>query len=174
MSHSTFILLRLIHIIVGVSWGGSIIFIATFLLPAIKASGPGGGAVMGNLTQVRRLPVYLIAGVLLTILSGAGLYWNDSAGFQEQWMSSGPGRTFAFGGWMAVIVAILGLVVNAPTSRRMGKLFAAINASGGLPSPEQTAEIQKLQTRLMYSMRAAAVLVLLAMASMAVARYVPS
>lgn len=174
MPHSIFLLLRFVHIVIGVAWAGAVIFIATFLLPAIKAVGPAGGPVMANLTQVRRLPAYLMGGVILTVLSGIALYLNDSLGSSTQWMSTGPGKTFAFGGAMGIIVAILGMAVNAPTATRMGALGAAIKASGGPPTPEQTAEMQRLQGRLTNAMRAAAVLILLALAAMSVARYVPA
>ena len=173
MPHSIFLLLRFVHIVIGVAWAGAVIFIATFLLPAMKAVGPAGGPVMANLAQVRRLPAYLMGGVILTVLSGIALYWNDSLGFSTQWMSTGPGKTFAFGGAMGIIVAIIGMAVNAPTAKRMGALTAAIHASGGPPSPEQAAEIQRLQARLLTAMRAAAVLLLLAITAMSVARYMP-
>ncbi|MDB4893614.1 MAG: hypothetical protein JWL61_5469 [Gemmatimonadetes bacterium] len=169
-----FLLLRFIHIVIGVAWAGSVIFIAMFLLPAIKATGPNGGAVMSYLTQVKRMPSYLMGGVILTILSGLALFWNASAGFSTQWMSSGPGKTFAFGGAMGIIVAILGGAVNAPTAKRMGELGAEIAAGGGPPSAAQVAEMQRLQQRMTTAMRAASVLLLLALTAMAVARYVPS
>jgi hypothetical protein len=169
-----FLLLRLIHIVIGVAWAGSIIFIAMFLLPAIKATGPNGGAVMSYLTQVKRMPAYLMGGVILTILSGLALFWNDSAGFSTQWMASGPGKTFAFGGAMGIIVAILGGAVNAPTAARLGALGAEIKAAGGPPSAAQAAEIQRLQARLTNAMRAASVFLTLALIAMAVARYMPT
>jgi uncharacterized membrane protein len=174
MPAAVFFLLRFVHIVVGVTWGGAVIFIAAFLLPAMKSVGPAGGPVMNDLTQVRRLPAYLMAGVILTVLSGIALYWNDSLGFSAQWMSTGPGRTFAFGGTLAVIVAIIGMTINAPTAKRMGALTATIQASGGPPSAEQVAEIQRLQARLLMAMRAAAILVVVAAAAMSVARYVPA
>lgn len=174
MPPAIFLLLRLIHIVIGVAWAGSIIFIAMFLLPAVKSTGPNGGAVMSYLTQVKRMPSYLMGGVLLTILSGIALYWNDSAGFSTQWMASGPGRTFAFGGAMGIIVAIIGGAVNAPAAARLGALGAEIKAAGGPPSPAQTAEIQRLQGRLTNAMRATAVFLTLALIAMAVARYVPA
>jgi hypothetical protein len=169
-----FLLLRFVHIVVGVAWGGAVIFIALFLMPTLKAVGPAGGAVMGHLTQVRRLPAYLMAGVILTVLSGIALYWNDSMGFSGQWVSSGPGKTFAVGGAMGIIVAVLGMAVNAPTAKRMGALLAEVQALGGPPSAQQAAEIQRLQARLLAAMRAAAILILLAVTAMSLARYVPT
>jgi uncharacterized membrane protein len=174
MPTSVFFLLRFVHIVVGVTWGGAVIFIAAFLLPALKSVGPAGGPVMNNLTQVRRLPAYLMAGVILTVLSGIALYWNDSLGFSAQWMATGPGKTFAFGGTLAIIVAILGMTINAPTAKRMAALTATIQATGSPPSAEQVAEIHRLQARLLMALRTAAILVVIAAAAMSVARYVPT
>jgi uncharacterized membrane protein len=173
MPPSVVFLLRLVHLVVGVAWAGAVIFIAAFLLPAIRATGPSGGTVLSELTQVRHMPNYLMGGVILTILSGIALYWNDSMGFSSQWMSTGPGMTFAFGGALGIIVAILGMAVNAPTAKRMGALLAAVQASGGPPSADQAAETQRLQARLLTAMRAAAILLLLATTAMSVARYMP-
>ena len=169
-----FLLLRFIHVVVGVAWAGSVIFIAMFLFPTLRATGPNGGAVMTYLTQVKRMPAYLMGGVLLTILSGLALYWNDSAGFSSQWMSSGPARTFGFGGVMAIIVAIIGATVNAPTATRMGEIGAEIKAAGGPPTAAQAAELERLTGKMTMAMRVTAVLLFLAIAAMAVARYVPA
>ena len=172
-STSVVTILRFIHIVVGVCWVGAVVFIAAFLLPTIKAVGPAGGAVMQDLTLVRRLPAFLTAGVLLTTLSGLALFYSDSMGFTGAWMASGPGKTFSFGAALGIITAIMGLTINAPTAKRIGALSAAVRASGGPPSAEQAAELQRLQGRLAGAMRIAAVLLLLATAAMSVARYMP-
>ena len=62
--------LRLIHIVVGVFWVGSVIFVAAFLAPAVRAAGPGGGAVMNQLMQNLKLHLYMVAATWLTLLSG--------------------------------------------------------------------------------------------------------
>ncbi|MEO8335034.1 MAG: hypothetical protein ABI664_08680 [bacterium] len=169
-----FMLLRFIHVVIGAAWAGSVIFMAMFLLPTIKGTGQNGAAVMSYLTTVKRIPVYLMGGVTLTILSGLALYGIDSAGFSRQWMASGPGMTFAFGGLMGIIVGILGGAVNAPTARRLGEIGVEIKAAGGPPSAAQATEIARLQERLTNAMRAASVLLFLALTSMALARYMPS
>jgi uncharacterized membrane protein len=174
LSSSLVIALRLIHIVVGVCWVGAVVFIAAFLLPTMKAVGPAAGPVMGHLTQVKKLPMYLMAGVILTVLSGIALFWNDSVGFSSEWMHSGPGRTFSLGGVLGIVVGIMGMTINSPTAKKMGKLGEAIRASGGVPSAEQAAELARLQNRLAGAMRVAAVLLLIAAGAMAVARYVPS
>jgi len=173
LSTSLVLLLRIIHIVIGVVWVGSVVFIALFLLPTVKALGPGGGAVMQHLTQVRRMPMVLMTTVVLTILSGVTLLWNASMGFTAAWMSSGPGRTYSLGAALAIVVAIIGMAVNSPTAGKIGALGAAIRAGGGPPTAEQGAEMQRLQKRLTLAMRASAVLLIGATMAMAVGRYVP-
>src|SRR3954466_12244525 len=115
-------LLRGVHILSGVFWVGAVLFIAGFLSPSIRAAGPAGAGVMQQLIGVRRLPLWLMSGTILTILSGIGLYWFDSAGFRSDWLGSGPGRVFGLGGVLAIVAAALGMAVNSPTARRLGEL----------------------------------------------------
>ena len=85
---TSIIVLRLIHIIVGVFWVGSLIFVAAFLLPAVRASGPAGGAVMGQLMQNLKLHRYMVASTWLTILSGVGLAWLVAGELGFRWLNS--------------------------------------------------------------------------------------
>src|SRR5882724_8157315 len=85
-------LLRTVHVAVGAIWVGAVVFIAAFLVPSVRAAGPAGGAVMQQLMQARRLPLWIMAAALLTVLSGLGLYGHNSAGFRSEWLGSGPGR----------------------------------------------------------------------------------
>lgn len=170
----TVYLFRIVHVVVGVVWVGGAVFIAAFLVPSVRAAGPAGGAVMQQVAQVRRLPLWLMAAMLLTVLSGLGLYWIDSAGFRSSaWLGSGPGRVFGLGGAFAVAAGVLGMVVNAPTARRLGAIIARVQATGRPPVPEAAAAIQRLQARLGRAATVAAILLLLATLAMAVARYVP-
>jgi len=48
------LILRVIHILLGVFWAGAVFMVALFVQPAIAASGPEGGKVMGALVKRRR------------------------------------------------------------------------------------------------------------------------
>jgi uncharacterized membrane protein len=170
---SVFLLARFVHVVAGVAWAGALIFIAWFLTPALRATGPSGGAMMQQLMRVQRLPVYLMTLMALTILSGLSLFWLDITAFGPAWMHTGAGRTFAAGGAFAILSAILGMVVNVPASKKLGALMASIHAAGTQPSAEQAAELGRLQSRLYRAGQAVAVLILLAVICMGVARYVP-
>ena len=49
MSLALLIVLRLLHIVLGVFWVGAVVFIAFLLFPSVRESGPAGGAVMQRL-----------------------------------------------------------------------------------------------------------------------------
>ncbi len=166
------LILRLLHIGAGVFWVGSILFLARFLLPTSMALGPAAGPVMDQLMRVRKVPQTLMGAGFVTVLSGFGLFWIDSLGFTGPWMASPTGRVFGAGAGFALLGLIVGITVNRPTSNRIGALAAAIHASSGPPTAEQTAAIRALQARLGNATRIVAVLLVLATVAMALARYV--
>lgn len=166
------ILLRLIHILFGVFWAGTAIFNAVFLLPAVRALGPAGGPVMQEIAGKRKLPVYFFVAGLLTVLSGFGLYWHDSHGFTNGFVRSAGGMTFGIGALLALIAVLLGVFVVTPAAIRAGKLGAEMAAGGKPPTPEQAAEMQRLQATLGKMAALAAILLTITTIAMAVARYV--
>ncbi len=168
-----FLLARFFHVAAGAMWVGGIVFIAWFLLPSIRATGPAGGAIMQQLVHVRRLPVYLMSLAIVTVLSGLSLFWLDFSAMGVAWLHSGPGRTFSAGGGLAILVAIVGMAVNTPAAKRLGVIADEIQAAGTPPSAAQTAEMARLQNRLFRATQIAAVLILLSVICMGVARYVP-
>lgn len=165
--------LRLIHVISGVLWAGSVVFIAWLLFPATRASGPAGGAVNQQLVRAQRMPIYLVTSMLFTVISGLLLYQRDSVAFGAGWMRTGTGVTFAIGAVLAIIAAAIGVTVNTPTADRLSALGASVQAGGKAPSAEQAAAMTMLQTRLGRAWSTVATLLLLATAAMAVARYIP-
>jgi hypothetical protein len=169
----TILLFRFIHIVGGAFWFGAVIFMTGFLMPSLQAAGPAAGAVMDQLTRVRRVPIFMMSAAILTILSGFALYAHDSGGFSGAWMRSGPGMVFGIGGLAGTLGAIVGMVVASPAGRRMGVLGAEIKASGGPPTAEQVAEMQALQSRIARGSLAVAVLIVIATTAMSLARYVP-
>lgn len=166
------LLLRLLHIGSGVFWVGGILLFARFLFPTARALGPAAGPVMDHMNRVLKLPNALLGAAIVNILSGVMLYWRDSGGFQGAWMGTGTGMTFGTGGLLAILALVIGVTVNRPTAERMGALGASIQAKGGPPSPEQSAEMQRLMNRLGAALRIISVLLVLATAAMALARYI--
>ena len=166
-------LLRLIHILAGAFWVGAGLFTVFFLMPSLRAIGPAAGPVMAQIGQIRKFPLYMMAGMILTILSGIALYWRDSGGFRGPWMHSGQGTVFGVGGVLGLVAAGIGMAFTSPAAKRMSALAVAMKGVGRPPTPEQVAEMQSLQARVARFSTIGVVLVVLATAAMAVARYVP-
>jgi hypothetical protein len=166
-------LLRLLHIVVGAFWVGTVVFVAVFLAPTLRVVGPGAAPVMGHLVQVRRLPIVLLTSAWITLLSGAALAWHDAGPLGFRWFSAGPGRVFGLGALLAFAATLIGMVVNAPTARRIGVISGRAQAAGGPPSAEEQLELGLLHARMTKASNVAAVLLVLALMAMAVARYVP-
>ncbi|HTV95864.1 MAG TPA: DUF2269 family protein [Steroidobacteraceae bacterium] len=164
---------RVLHVVASTLWGGGAILIAAYLLPAIRAAGPAGSAVMRQLTVVRKLPEALAAIGIVAIVSGGYLYWVDSRGLQASWLASGCGLAYAAGGLASLAAAAIGLGINIPTANRMGSLAQALHASGAPPTPEQSQILGRFAVRIARGTRAVAVLLALAVTAMAVARYLP-
>ena len=51
---------RLAHILAGAFWFGTFVFVARFLMPAIKAAGPAAGPVMAQLHEGRQMCVWIL------------------------------------------------------------------------------------------------------------------
>jgi uncharacterized membrane protein len=166
------VLLRLIHILSGVFWVGGILVFARFIFPAARALGPAAGPVMDQLVRVRKLPRALILAGVFSVLSGIGLYWRDSMGFRSEWMGTPTAMVFGVGGLLAITALVIGVTVNAPTAQRLAALAGTIQAQGGAPTPEQEAEVTRLQKRLGVVLPLVTALVVLATVAMALARYV--
>lgn len=168
------ILLRIIHVLLGVFWVGAVVFTAIFLIPTVRALGPAGGPVMQQIGEVRKLPAFIAVAAVFTVLSGFGLYWQASGGFTNRtWLGSGTGMTFGIGAVFAIIALVLGLAVITPTAKRASALGAAMASAGRPPSPEQLTEMGRLQARLAKLGSLGAVLLVLTTTAMAIARYIP-
>ena len=164
------LLLRLIHILAGVFWAGSVFFLAGFLIPTVRETGPEGGRVMSHLVGRRRLPVFIGIAILLTVVSGLIMYGRMAAATHGTWTGTAPGIAYGLGGLAAILGAVVGMGVSGAAARRMAAIGQRA-AEAGRSSLEQQAQIQGLQRRMMLGARIAAGLIALAVVAMATARY---
>lgn len=163
------LVLRLVHIVGGMFWVGAALFTAFFLMPALSKLGPVAGQVMGGLQQ-RKMMTWLPLVAILTILSGARLMMIVSGG-DPHWFVHRSGHTYAVSASLAIIAWLLGIFVSRPAMMKVAKLNQS--AASDEPSRELiAAEIRRLQLRMMRVTKVATVLLLLAAAGMAIARYV--
>lgn len=161
--------LRLLHIVAGVFWVGTAVFMAFFVLPTARAAGPDGGRFVARLG--RRMGPALGVAMLLTVIPGFIMYRRLSAGFNHAWVTSRVGLALGAGAVAAILAIVVGVAVNAPAAAKIGALQKNVTTQGGTPSPAQAAQLAALQTRIERATQLVAVLLLVAAGAMAVARY---
>jgi uncharacterized membrane protein len=165
------LVLRLVHILGGIFWVGSLIFTSFFLMPALGSSPAVAGEVMAGL-QKRRLFTLLPIVALLTILSGLRLLWIVSAGFSDAYLSTSTGRTFSASAVAAIVAFLLSLLVSRPSFLRVGRLSATLATTTDQGARQRiSAEMQRLRRRVSIANAIVATLLLLTAAGMAIARY---
>lgn len=165
------IVLRLVHILAGAFWAGSLFFAAAFLLPSVIAAGSAGGAIMSQLMSVRKFPVYAGTASILTVLSGAWMYWRNTSISAGSFAASRMGMTYGVGAIAGLITLGIAIAIVSPTGAKISKLAVAMQSGGGPPNAAQASEIAALQNRMAFGTRLGASFMLLAVAAMAIARY---
>jgi uncharacterized membrane protein len=165
------ILLRLLHIILGVLWVGGIGLLTWFIIPAVGMAGPSGGQFMQTLTVRTKLVRYMPAIGGLTVLAGFALFWRDMSVSGGSFAQTRAGMTFSIGGLAALIALIVGGIMMGRSAKELGEIGTRVSQAGSPPSPEQAQRIGALQARMKSGASIVLTLLLIATATMAVARY---
>ena len=168
MSNTVIAILRVIHIVFGAFWLGGAITVGFFLLPTVKATGAIGGQFAGQLMARTRLPTVITASGGIAILAGIILYGGIWAGTGF----SGPAMWYAIGGLIAIVVAILAGAIVRPAADKLGALGRTRASQSSPPTAEQNAEREQLMSRMTTFTQLNAVLLVITIALMAIARYV--
>jgi len=162
---------RLLHVGLGVFWAGTIFFVFFLLEPSVRASGPAGGSVMQALDKKGMFKILPIA-ALFTILSGAYLYWHDSGGLMGSWFSTAFGLAMTVGAVTAIVAYIIGLSLMRPAQIQIGTLASSLpGQESDVERARVAGEIESLKERSRSYLRSIALLLLVTVVAMAVARY---
>lgn len=165
------IVLRLLHIPSGVFWAGSSLALVWFIAPAVGAIGPDGGKVLQQLVLRTRWVAVVSIAAGLTVLSGLLMYWHDSSGLRLAWITRGMGPMLTLGGIAGLTAGYFGTQVGR-TSQVLAKRGERIGKAGGPPSPEDGAELGRLQARMQSLGSITSIALVIAILAMASARYV--
>jgi hypothetical protein len=168
---SVYLTARVVHVLLGAFWAGSVFFSALFLDPSVREAGPEGGKVMGALQRRGWMNVVLGMGTV-TVLSGLYLMWVMSGHFSAGFMGSRPGILLSVGMLAGILILLVGFALSLPTSRGMGRVAARMAGAGGPPSAEDLAELGRLRGRMTLLLRVVAVLMLVAVVTMALGPHV--
>jgi uncharacterized membrane protein len=125
---STYLVVRLLHVLLGAIWVGTVTFSAFVLMPALQEAGPDAAKVMAGL-QRRRFMDLLPIVALINVLSGLWLYWRFTAGFDATISASPGGIAFGTGGALAIVAFMIGVLVMRRSLIRAGGLAARASST---------------------------------------------
>ena len=165
------ILLRIVHVGSAMIWFGGAILAGFFLQPTAEALGKAGQPFMDHLVNRRRMGIFfpIVAG--LTILSGAALYWRDSAGLSIIWITSPTGLGFTIGAIAAIVAFVLGFILIGPSIAEQTAVQNELAGGDREPTAAQRQRLERAARRMQLANRIDLPLILVAGLSMAVARY---
>lgn len=166
---SMLLTLRVIHIITGIFWAGTMFFVVSFLMPAFKDVGPDGAKVSAALAN-RRMHVWLPLMAIASIVSGFWLYGLRMGG-GGGWAAGMEARMLGIGGLTALIAFIIGVTVTRPAMMKADVLSAELAAASGAERDAKVAAIGGLRKRALMGSRAIATLLLITVVTMAIAQY---
>jgi len=165
------IILRLIHILFGVFWVGSAIFMALFLIPSLRGDAQTLGKV-GQAMNARGVHKWMGIAAVLTLLSGLGMLWIVSGGDVGMYARTRMGHGFTTAGGLAILAFFGGLFFARPAGLKAGELGAQLAAATDPAEKQRLAEeLAKVGKRAGIAGSIVVVLLILAVSGMAVARY---
>jgi uncharacterized membrane protein len=163
--------LRILHIVAGVLWAGAAIVYVTHVKPAVQLIGPAGPMFMQAYIGRRKYPLFMQVSSILCVGAGVIMYWLASGGLSMEWITSGPGLGYTIGSVAGLLSFFLGAFFIGPRAGRLGGLGQAIAAAGGPPSAAQGEEMQRLESEIGRYEAVEFVLLVIALMTMATARY---
>ena len=167
------VVLRLVHILAGVLWVGSVFLFVMFVQPSAAAIAPAGAAFMAELLGKRRLVDRIIAIGTTAVVAGLLMYWKDwhDVGTFGDWIGSRFGLALTVGALASTLALVIGITVTRPSVQRLLGLGREVAASGGPPAPEVASEIGTIQGRLRTYARVSLSFLIVAVLLMSTARY---
>ena len=164
---------RFVHIVCGVLWVGSAFLFTAFLGPAAAEVAPTAGPLFGVLVHKRKVPKVIEGLSMATVLAGWLMWFRDmdQYGGLGNWLDSTFGLVLTIGAVLATAAAFVGYFLVGRNVERMVAVGEQIAAGGGPPTPEQGAEMGRIQSTLKAAGMTDLLLLLVAVGAMSTARY---
>ncbi len=161
------IALRFLHIVIGVFWGGTVIFSSFILLPRLRGLAPNiERSVLNSLEKIT--PVFIVSGVI-TIGTGIAMALRMQ-GDIAAYFTTGWGLVMFIAFIAMVITLIDAFVFMAPAESRLAKMSRGIEERE--PTAEEAQQLEQLSRRIATYDRIHAVRVLIALIVMPISRFV--
>ncbi|RJP49418.1 MAG: hypothetical protein C4557_11235 [Anaerolineaceae bacterium] len=162
-----FTVLRFLHIIAGIVWGGGAIMMNLVFGPAIGATGDAGKQFAGHLMTKTAFSKIMLGSGLTTVLAGTYLYGINSSWFSSGWMMSGQGVGFGIGAVAGIIALVFGFMIGN-TNSALAALGAQIQ---GKPTDAQMAQMGALRKRQAFVTTGNTIFIIISIVLMASARF---
>jgi hypothetical protein len=166
----TLLVLRVVHVVGAIFWGGAVLFVVDFLEPSVREAGPDGFKVMQALRRRHYLEAIPFV-AFLTLVSGFWLYWRDFGRFHPGSGASPSELAYHVGGLAALTAFLLGVGLMRPSALRLFRLAGEMPSTPAERQAVLRAEVDRLRGRVRLSGRVIVVLLTIAMLTMAVGRY---
>lgn len=167
------ILLRLVHVLGGAFWFGSVFTNFIFVQPAVLGLGPEGQRVMVHVLRARRFLDAVLGAALLTGLAGGILYVRDTAGLDLGLMFGASDIGFTVGAVAGLSALVTFVFVGYPATRRLVAVGSRLEVERRPPTAEEQALLARSQATLRPLGIVVPLLLGIAAAAMATARYWP-
>jgi hypothetical protein len=168
------LVLRLLHIVSGAFWVGAVITLVVFIEPTAEALGGEGDRFLAHLVFQRRLLLVLYVSATITAVAGALLYWIDSGGLQASWITTHFGLGFTVGALAGIAAFSIPVVFGISFRSAIKHLMDAEMAAGSPVDPTRPGpSVSMLLARVRSWSLLQVGLLLIALAAMATARYLP-
>lgn len=167
------LLFRFLHIIAGALWvGGAFLFVG-FIGPSAAEVGPSAGPLLHAAVKKRKVAKVITYLAMVTVAAGWVMWFKNmlDAPSLSDWVTSTFGLVLTFGGVVATITLFVGYYGVGRNVEQLVDLGGEVAAAGGPPTPEQQAEMARLQDALERHGKLDLVLLLVAITAMSTARY---
>jgi uncharacterized membrane protein len=161
--------IKVIHVISGVFWVGTIAFLTVVLEPHYRKQ--GRNILRNQMTSI--LPVmgpFLLIATLLSIISGAVMI--SILGYS--WLTTLNGQIIIIGAVAAIVAFIVGDIwvrIERNKLRDYGGYLATQTLEGNPPGVEDSNKVKRLEDRLWFLGRLNFAILLVALTSMTIAQY---
>jgi hypothetical protein len=168
------VILRLVHIGVGIFWVGAVFTQFFFLLPAANAIGPAAAPFQYQLVRGRRFATAVLASAVITIGAGIWLLWITSGGLDPDLLFGSSRIGFTLGGIVAILAFAVGSAYVYPRTMRIAGILDGPMTEARPPTPDEGAALRVLGGEVLRAGWAVVAGLILSVAAMATARYWPA
>jgi len=165
------LILRLLHIVSGAFWVGTVVTGVFFIEPTAQALDREGERFFAHLVIRRRLALVLAVAAVTAIGAGAVMYWIDSDGLRLSWITTHTGLTFTAGGLAALTALAIAAIFLKP---EVDRLAALEKHQLDVARVQELARVDEAyERRLRHWSLIQVGLLIFAISAMATARYIP-